>query len=310
MVNFIIPGMYEHYALNFRLLELLKEKPEMFMDGVKVSAAYGSFQFCIFDGGRIFSAFNHTTKEEIESVVKIYNENFDVPIRLVFTNPEVEPKHFKNRFANVILSLCENDMNEVVINHPELEEYVRTNYPGFQFISSTTKCLNTPDLFKAEISKKDYKMVCLDYNLNKNWKMLNGLDEDIRNRCEFLCNAICPAGCPHRKEHYKLNGLFYLNYGQPYIMEDCKIRYNTLHPVMCNSVNNISPKEIYEKYVPAGYNLFKLEGRTLSTYENAANYVRYMVKPEYQYFVLGELLADDSASKVFINQNIFLNNNG
>lgn len=305
MVNFIIPGMYEHYALNFRLLELLRESPEMFMDDVQVSAAYGSFQFCIFDGGRIFSAFNQTTKEEIEDVVRIYNEEFNVPIRLVFTNPEVKPEHFRNRFANVILETCENNMNEIVINHAGLEEYVREKYPGFSFISSTTKCLNTPELFKAELATDKYKMICLDYNLNKNWKMLDSLTPEERSKCEFLCNAICPAGCPHRKEHYKLNGLYYLNYGQPYIMEDCKITHNTVHPVMINSRNNLTPEEIYTKYVPAGYNLFKLEGRTLSTYENAANYVRYMVKPEYQFFVLGQLLPDDGEQKLFSNNIIF-----
>ena len=144
-------------------------------------------------------------------------------------------------------------------------------------------------------------MVCLDYNLNHNFKLLESLSTEERSRCEFLVNAICPPGCPQRKEHYKLNGIFYLNYGKPYTMENCAIQENTLHPIMCNSKNNISPEEIYNKYVPMGFNLFKLEGRTLSNYENAANYVRYMIKPEYQLYTLGFLLEDDAENKVFTN---------
>ena len=35
---------------------------------------------------------------------------------------------------------------------------------------------------------------------------------------------------------------------------------------------------------------FKLEGRTLPATEVACNYVRYMIKPEYQLYVLNILL--------------------
>lgn len=296
--NFILPGLYEHHALNLQFLELLRTHPEWFYDGVNVSAVYGSFQFCIFDGGRNFIRYRHTTKEEIERITQAYND-FGVPIRLVFTNTELQPEHYYNRFGNVIMSVCENDMNEIVINNEGFENYVRENYPGFQFISSTTKCLNTPQGLKDELAKDKYKMVCLDYNLNHNMKILEEFPMDVRARCEFLVNAICPPGCPQRKEHYKLNSLYHLSYGKSYSMANCQIRENTLHPVMVHSRNNLTPEEIYSTYVPMGYNLFKLEGRTLSSIENICNYVRYMVKPEYQFMVISLLVDDDCSTKMF-----------
>lgn len=289
-INFILPGMYENFDLNIHFLALLKEHPEYFYNDVKVSAVYGSFQFCIFDGGRIFNSYRHTTKEEIENILYQYNEVFEIPVRLVCTNCELKQTDYKNRFGNVILTLCNNLPNEIVVNDSNFKKYIQENYSNFTFISSTTKCLNTPKLLLEELSHPEYKMVCLDYNLNHNKTLLKEMPEEQRGRCEFLCNAICPPGCPNRKQHYSLNSLFSLTYGQNYSIEGCPIEYNTTHPKCFQYKNNISPEEIYNEYVPMGYNLFKLEGRTLSIAENVCNYVRYMVKPEYQFLVINELM--------------------
>ena len=303
MINFMLPGMYEHVELNLRFIQLLKTNPEFFYDNVKIGAAYGNFQFCIFDGGRIFSNYRHTCTEEMENIVKAYND-LDVPVRLVFTNPMLQEKHFKNRFGQAILKVCHNEMNEIVVNNSEFEKYLRENYPKFTFISSTTKCLNTPDKFQEEFDKKDYKMICLDYNLNKNQKMLNAIKPEERDKCEFLVNAICPPGCPNRKEHYRLNGLYSLSYGKNYATAGCPITFNTLHPNSFNSVNNLTPDEIYNKYAPQGFINFKLEGRTLGILENLLNYVRYMVKPEYQMFVIDLIIGEDASLKLFNNTTI------
>lgn len=298
-IHFIIPGLYEHPSLNFMLLELLKKHPEYFRDNIDISAVYGSFQFCIFDGGRIFTGYRHTTKEEIEQIVNTYNEKYQVPIRLVCTNPILEQKHFYDRFGNLVLKLCENDINEIVINNEAFQNYVQDKYPSYSFISSTTKCLAKIDDLKKELDNPFYKMVCLDYNLNKNWNFLNSLTDAQKFKCEFLCNAICAPGCSQRKEHYKLNGLHHLSYGQPYTIENCSIKECALHPEMASNANNISPEELYEKYVPAGFNLFKLEGRTLGLTENAITYTKFLAKPKWQPLVLDYLMADDAPNKIF-----------
>ena len=305
--RFILPGMYEHYGLNFKLLELMKSKPHLFYDNIKVGAVYGNFQFCIFDGGRIFGQYCHTTKEEMEYVTSVYNDVYGVPVRLIFTNPVIPEKHFKNRFGQATLEVVNaNPMNEIVVNNPQLEQYIRDNYTNLSFISSTTKCLSNPDDFKAEISKGTYKMVCLDYNLNKNMKLLQSLDEDLHNQCEFLVNAICPPACPNRKEHYRLNGLYGLSYGKAYATQDCPIDGTTCSLSQIKSHNNLTPEEIYNQYCPQGFINFKLEGRTLGVVENALDYVRYMVKPEYTWEALHDLLEDDPGDKLLNRDQIIL----
>lgn len=298
--KFIIPGLYEHYGLNFRLLELMQERPEYFRENAEIGAVYGNFQFCIFDGGRIFNGYRQTCREEIEKIVHTYNDVFNVPVRLIFTNPNVPETSFRNRFGQVILDICHNGKNEIVVNDSKFEAYLRENYPNFGYISSTTKCLNTPDQLKAEL-ENNYKMVCLDYNLNHNKKVLEDVPVELKGKYEFLVNAICPPGCPNRKEHYRLNGLFSLSYGKNYTMSNCPIVYDTLHPEQWKSPNNISPEEIYQTYVPQGFENFKLEGRSLGFTENICNYVRYLVKPEYQLEVIALLYKEEPSITKAIN---------
>lgn len=303
-IKFIIPGLYEHYELNLRFIRMLKQHPEYFYPDVEIGAVYGNFQFCIFDGGRIFSSYRHTTKEEIEFIVNSFNE-LDIPVRLIFTNPVIPETSFHNRFGKVILDICHNGKNEIVVNNAKFEAYLKEHYPNFGYISSTTKCLNTPNALLEELDK-DYKMVCWDYNLNKNQKLLKSIPEEKKDKCEFLCNAICPPGCPNRKEHYRLNGLYSLSYGKPYLTQDCPIEHNTLHPTQCNSHNNLSPEDILTKYAPQGFSNFKLEGRTLGMFENISNLVRYMVKPEYQFYVMDALFQEDAEAKIFHNNKVVI----
>ena len=288
-VNYSIPGLYEHYTLNFSLLDLMKKRPELFNDNTKIEACYGNFQFCLFDGGRVFNQYRQTTKEEMEFIINEYNNVYQVPVRLIFTSNQLKPEHFYDRFCNVILELCHNDMNQIVLVDDNLREYIHERFPKYSFISSTTKCLTNAEDLRKELKNPNFIETCLDYNLNKNFKLLELFSEEEKNKSEFLINAICPPGCPNRKDHYRLNSLLYLNYNKEYRVPQCPILGNTLDPITTCSKNNLSPQEIYEKYAPMGFKHFKLEGRTLPDIEIACNYVKYLVKPEYQYLVLSML---------------------
>jgi hypothetical protein len=70
-------------------------------------------------------------------------------------------------------------------------------------------------------------------------------------------------------------------------MRGCYITYNNLYPFQ-NSVI-ITPEEINEYYEPNGFSYFKLEGRSFSATSHLCNLVKYMVKPEYQLYVIAQL---------------------
>lgn len=288
MINYSIPGIQAHSQLNFRLLELMKIHPEYFYPNVSIEAVYGTFPWCVFDGGRIFSEANQLCIEEVKNITKIYND-FGVPIRLVYTNSQLEPKHYKNHFGNLVLETCQNDINQIVIADDNFLKYIKEKYPKYIIISSTTKCLNREN-FEEELLKDDFAEVCLDYNLNKNMELLNKLSPDARKKCEFLCNAICPPGCPTRKMHYKLNSLYHLQYGRNYNVPYCGITNNILSPEAKAYHNNLSYDEISKIYEPMGFCHFKLEGRTMPDLTQACIYADYMIRPEYRTFAIDYLI--------------------
>lgn len=291
MVNFIIPGFYENYNLNVMTLDLLQKQKNWFYDGVNISCIYGTFPFWIWDGGRIFNTYSHADQDQINKIIHTFNDDYKVPLRLICTNPIVQEENYYNRFANLCLELCNNGMNEITVNNTGLEEYIRTNYDTFKYVSSTTKCISNSELFFEEIKNDKYFMICLDYNLNHNWKILDNLPEEYKKKCEFLCNAICPPACPNRKDHYNLNGYFSLSYGKVYSTPGCGISNSTISVSTRNFKNNITNEELYNVYVPKGFEYFKIEGRTLPLYEVAMNYAYYMIKPEYRDMYLYEVMS-------------------
>lgn len=285
---FAIPGMYENFEINKKFLKIFKEHKEYFYENVDMRAVYGNFQFCIWDGGRIFTKYSHATKEEIENIIKTYNEELNIPIRLVFTNTIIQEEHCYDRFCNLITNMCHNGQNEIVVNSPILERYLRDNFPNFKYISSTTKCILNTDLLKEELNK-EYDLVCLDYNLNHKTNFLSQLTKDEKDKTEFLINAICPPNCANRKEHYKLNSLYHLNYGKPYNMIHCGIETGNLNPDSNSTKTHLTINDILTIYEPMGFSNFKIEGRTFDPLLHICNCVNYLVKPEYRLFLISEL---------------------
>ena len=301
-INFIIPGLYEHKELNSNLLTLLEKKPEYFRENIKINAVYGNFKYSTWDGGRIFMDYQQVSKEEIESLQKMYNEKYKIPMRFVFTNNQLKEEDCYDRFNNLVLHICHNPMNEIVVNSEILYEYIKTNFPEYKFVSSTTKCIINPEESKNEIKDKKYFLTCIDYNLNKNWKFLNSIPKEERAKVEILINAICPAGCQSRKEHYRLNSLFNLSYGKKYDLPTCGIKSNTLDPLL-EKGNNLSPDEIFNKYVPNGFINFKIEGRTLSSNEMALNYAKFLTPSENNLFITQVLLSMERKFKNLVYEN-------
>ena len=290
MKNFNLPGIQSHFFLNTYLLELKANKPEYFYPDVNITSVYGAFQYCIWDGGRNFPAYTPMTEEEMLTVKEAY-DHYGVPIRFVFTNPLIEEVHLHNRFCNLQLELFHEEKNEIAINSPLLEDYIRTNYPKYKFISSTTKRITNPDLLIKELEKPQYYQVCLDYDLNKNMDLLNSIPKELRSKCEFLANAICQAHCPDRKGHYAKNGQAHMSYLKDrYAIPHCSIaNKGTSHPDKRGKGNNLSIEDI-DKYQKMGYKYFKLEGRTFHSMMQLYENLYYLIKPEWYWEILSEVI--------------------
>lgn len=287
--KFHIPGITTHQVLNINFIDLLKSRPELFYEGVEVASVYGTFPPALWNGGRAIRG--GVPLEAVKYLVEAYNSR-GIPVRMTFTNPMIEERHLKDPFCNAICQITENELNEIIIFSPLLEEYLRKTYPKFTYTSSTCKQIEDPDELKAEL-ERDYRLVVLDYNWNNQFDFLETLPH--KEKCEFLLNAICVSNCKWRRYHYQFLGKQQIIINEilpiagpaalnmdivPQGEKPFSCPYNTSLANGMNEKTYISCDAVYNKYLPMGFSNFKIEGRTYTHKEMLEEYIKYMVKPE------------------------------
>ncbi|MCI7190036.1 MAG: hypothetical protein MR998_05285, partial [Lachnospiraceae bacterium] len=182
----------------------------------------------------------------------------------------------------LIMRLADNGMNQVLVNTPVLEQYLRQKYPGYQYISSTTKRILDPEKLRDEL-KKDYFMVVLDYDLNHNAEVLDSLSS-CSDRVEILVDEICFPGCKRRVEHYRDESKKQLEYeiAPPF---PCQNRQNIRSFADCKDRPAFISKEEISDYIEKGFVNFKLVGRGLPQQMVEDSYIYYLVKDEKQEYI-------------------------
>ena len=302
-VKFHLPGLRGNYPLNMFMLSLLEQKPDYFREGVKIASFFGEFPTSLWAGGRLIAC-DQCDTPYVRNVIKAINSK-GVPIRYTYTNPILKEEDLDDFYCNFCMQEADNGMNEVLVVSPILEEYIRKNYPGFKINSSTCKEIRDIEGINKEL-EKDYYLVVLDYNLNNQWELLKQIKQP--ERCEVLVNAVCVPNCQRRGAHY-------VNVAQNHriILENrnlpeekriplipWKCEYgdmNCIHTIQDYSTY-VSPEDIYEKYVPMGFNNFKIEGRTANLFALVEVYCHYLIKPEYQGYIRLQLLNNLASSRV------------
>lgn len=293
-VKFHLPDFSGHFMFNLVFAEMLNKFPEYFREGVEIASVYGVFPPSIWNGGRMQGGI--CEKDYIKGVLQAFNER-GIPLRFTFTNPVLEKKHLSDPYCNMVMNLANNGLNEVIVMSPILEDYIRKNYPKYKLTSSTCKRITDPDTLYDEVDK-DYHIVVVDYDFNNKFDILEKIPD--KEKCEILVNACCNPGCPKRSMHYKCIGyeqIAYANHVKKYPkvpfttdkviaehpeiaqVESCTCVERTIFDIK-NLSTHITPDDIWEKYVPMGFNQFKIEGRTLSMFNLMEHYLYYMAKPE------------------------------
>ena len=288
--RFHLPGITSHFKFNLVFAEVLKQYPQYFRDGVEIASVYGTFPPCIWNGGRTQEGI--CDKRFIKTAINAFNER-GIPLRFTFTNPALEKKHLGDKMCNMVMALANNGLNEVIVNSPLLEDYIRKNYPKYKLTSSTCKRLDDGERLAAEL-EKDYHIVVVDYDLNNRFDILEKLPN--KEKCEFLVNSNCRPKCPDRAQHYYNVGLQQIGYSnhvrkypdQPYDLivfgdgknQNCPFFTRDIFDIRTLSTN-IRPDDIWEKYLPMGFDQFKIEGRTAGLFNLIETYIYYMARPEY-----------------------------
>ena len=286
-----LPGLFEFYELYRRFLPLFYTHREYFYDWCEIGSVYGAPEDCLWGGGRVEAG-----EADPEGVFTLTQE-YGISARLTFSNSLLREEHLVDQRCNKLCVLFEQSAgkkNGVIVYSDLLLDYLKKNYPGLYFVSSTTKVLTEFQECLREIQRKDFRYVVPDFRLNKVLDKWNTLSEGQKDKVEFLCNECCWFGCRDRKRCYE--DVSRKNLGEDGEEHRCTAPNAKEGYRFSKAMTNpgfISVDDIKNIYLPMGFTNFKIEGRGLGSALVLEFLLYYMTKPEYQLHVREELYLDN-----------------
>ena len=287
-----LPGLFEFIELYRAFLPLYREHREYFYDWCEIGSIYGAPADCLWGGGRV--GFGEDRPEDAAALTREYG----ISARLTFSNSLLRPEHLTDQKCNALCALFEKSgetENGVILASDLLLDYLKENYPGFYFVSSTTKVLTAFEQLAVELRRPEFRFVVPDFRLNKAFDRLDALPDGQKQKLEFLCNECCWFACPDRRACYE-------NVSRKNLGEDCPDHVCASPTAgrgyrFSDAMQNpgfIGIKEIQNVYLPRGFSNFKLEGRSLGSAVVLEFLLYYLTKPEYQLRVREEIYLDST----------------
>ena len=286
-----LPGLFEFYDLYEAFLPLFRDHREYFYDWCEIGSIYGAPKDCIWGGGRV--GFGDEQPEKVAALLKEYG----ISARLTFSNSLLREKHLSDKKCNSLCTLFERGpvQNGIIIHSDLLLDYIKAKYPGFYFVSSTTKVQTDFNQFEAELGRDEFRYVVPDFRLNKELDRLKALTDTQKKKVEFLCNECCWYKCHDRKRCYE-------NVSRKSLGEDCEdhvcVSPNAQRGYrFSDAMKNpgfIGIEDIRNTYVPEEFSHFKIEGRSLGSAIILEFLLYYMTKPEHQLEVREAIYLDST----------------
>ena len=286
-----LPGLFEFYEFYRVFLPLYRQHREYFYDWCTIGSIYGAPDGCLWGGGR--TGCGDAAPGEVLALMQEYG----ISARLTFSNSLLREEHLADRKCNALCALFEKEnrvQNGVIVHSDLLLDYLKRQYPGLYFVSSTTKVLTDFQQLRRETEREEFRYVVPDFRLNKSFAELDTLPQDQKDKVEFLCNECCWYGCRDRKHCYE-------NVSRKNLGEDCPDHRCTAPGAQqgyrfSKAMENpgfIGAGDIRKIYLPGGFSNFKIEGRGLGSALILEFLLYYMTKPEYQLRVREEIYLDN-----------------
>ena len=291
MTYYHLPGLFEFYELYKLFLPLFRERREYFYDWCEIGSIYGAPGDCLWGGGRV--GFGEEPPENVAALMREYG----VSARLTFSNSLLGEQHLADKKCNALCTLFEKSgvENGVIIHSDTLLRYLMEKYPGFYFVSSTTKVLTDFGQFEEELNREEFRFVVPDFRLNKEFARLDALSEAQKKKVEFLCNECCWFDCYDRKRCYE--NVSEKSLGTDREDHRCVSPMASMGYRFSDAMKNpgfIGIDDIQNVYAPKGFSHFKIEGRSLGSAIVLEFLLYYLTKPEYWLKVREEIYLDSS----------------
>ena len=287
-----LPGLFEFHELYRVFLPLYRRRRDWFYDWCTIGSVYGAPAGCRWDGGR--AGYGDADPEEAAELMREYG----ISPRLTFSNSLLREEDLFDPACNRLCAMFEKNgpvPAGVILASDLLLDYLRKSYPGFYFVSSTTKVLTGFRQLERELERPEFRFVVPDFRLNKATDRLASLPGQLKDKVEFLCNEACRFDCPDRKACYE-------NVSRKNLGLDCEDHLCTSPDAergyrFSDAMKNpgfIGIREIRDIYLPGGFSHFKIEGRSLGSAVILEFLLYYMTRPEFQLRVREEIYLDSS----------------
>ena len=286
-----LPGLFEFYELYREFLPLFRAHREYFYDWCDIGSIYGAPADCVWGGGR--AGFGEHDPKEVLALTREYG----ISARLTFSNSLLREEHLSDKKCNALCALFEQEnlvQSGVIVHSDLLADYLRQRWPELYLVSSTTKVLTDFAQLRQELEKPQFRYVVPDFRLNPALEQLRTLPPEQKAKVEFLCNECCWFGCTERKRCYE-------TVSRQNLGEDCP-DHRCAAPDAAGgyrfskamrSPGFIGVEDIRQRYLPAGFSHFKIEGRGLGSALVLEFLLYYMTKPEYQLQVREAIYLDN-----------------
>lgn len=296
IARFHLPGLFEFYDFYKAFLPLFFEHREFFYEWVSIASLYGAPDGCIWGGGR-FGEGDVSAKEVLELL-----EKYGISARLTFSNSLLREEHLSDERCNQLCKIFESRssvQNGVIVHSDLLLQYLREQFPGLYFISSTTKVLTDAEELMQELGREEFRYVVPDFRMNKQFGFFHALSQEKKDKVELLCNECCYVGCTQRR-------LCYENVSRRMLGEElqehiCSAPDGQEGYRFSKAMKNptfIGTEDICNRYLPNGISNFKIEGRGLGTAVILEFLLYYLVKPQYV-LTVREMIYLDSMLDLF-----------
>ena len=141
-----LPGLFEFCELYRAFLPLYQAHRDWFYDWCEIGSLYGAPADCLWGGGRV--GYGEERPEDAAALAREYG----ISARLTLSNSLLRPEHLSDKKCNALCALFEHNgpaQSGVILCSDLLLDHLRRRYPGFYFVSSTTKVLRDFDQLEA-----------------------------------------------------------------------------------------------------------------------------------------------------------------
>ena len=206
MTEYFLAGLNgKSFEINLLIADIWKKYPQYFNDDSKISAFFGGFDNCCWNGGRENRQNRSVQLSDCLKTIKQIND-LGISVRFTFTNPLITEKEYDDYIGNTLMKFANNGMNGVIVANENFHNYLKEKYPNFHYVYSTTNCTTNGNIYNEMYDK--YDILVLDYRLNKN-KLFLEQQLKLKNKIEILVDDCCPS-CKYRKQHFQNVGRYNL----------------------------------------------------------------------------------------------------